>query len=150
MTDPDTTAKAKVNSQSNSDTLMGIAISVVNTDKKPDCAGKNKFFNGTCNKCGAHELIVLLKLWHIWNLNLWLKRMRSQLESSLWNGFTHWNMMVRPMASLTDALVRLLLDSRSGVSACSLEFAPHVKTHWKFGARTLSNRPGAQAWARRL
>ena len=32
------------------------------------------------------------------------------------------------MASLTDALVRLLLDSGSGVSACSLEFAPHVKT----------------------
>ena len=22
--------------------------------KKPDCAGRNKFFNGTCNKCGAH------------------------------------------------------------------------------------------------
>ena len=21
---------------------------------KPDCAGKSKFFNGTCNKCGAH------------------------------------------------------------------------------------------------
>ena len=55
VTDPDTTAKAKVNSQSNSDTLMGIAISVVNTGhKKPDCAGKNKFFNGTCYKCGAH------------------------------------------------------------------------------------------------
>ena len=42
--------------------------------KKPDCAGKNKFFNGTCKKCGAHwqkrELTVLLKRWHIWNLNL--------------------------------------------------------------------------------
>ena len=32
------------------------------------------------------------------------------------------------MASLTDAPVRLLLDSGSGVSACSPEFAPHVKT----------------------
>ena len=32
------------------------------------------------------------------------------------------------MASLTDALVRLLLDSGSGVSACSPDFAPHVKT----------------------
>ena len=31
------------------------------------------------------------------------------------------------MASLTDAPVRLLLDSGSGVSACSPEFAPHVK-----------------------
>ena len=34
VTDPDTTAKAKVNSQSNSDTLMGIAISMVNTDTR--------------------------------------------------------------------------------------------------------------------
>ena len=32
------------------------------------------------------------------------------------------------MASPTDAPVRLLLDSGSGVSACSPEFAPHVKT----------------------
>ena len=32
------------------------------------------------------------------------------------------------MASPTDALVRLLLNSGSGVSACSPEFAPHVKT----------------------
>ena len=32
------------------------------------------------------------------------------------------------MASLTDAPVRLLLDSGSGVSACSPDFAPHVKT----------------------
>ena len=32
------------------------------------------------------------------------------------------------MASLTDALVRLLLDRGSGVSACSPEFPPHVKT----------------------
>ena len=32
------------------------------------------------------------------------------------------------MDSLTDAPVRLLLDSGSGVSACSPEFAPHVKT----------------------
>ena len=32
------------------------------------------------------------------------------------------------MASLTDAPVRLLLDRGSGVSDCSPEFAPHVKT----------------------
>ena len=32
------------------------------------------------------------------------------------------------MASLTDAPVRSLLDSGLGVSACSPEFAPHVKT----------------------
>ena len=31
------------------------------------------------------------------------------------------------------------------MSACSPEFAPHVKTlHWKLGARTLSNRSGDQ------
>ena len=36
------------------------------------------------------------------------------------------------MASLTDAPVRLLPDSGSGVSGCSPEFAPHVKdSHWK-------------------
>ena len=46
--------KGDRNSQSNSGTLMGIPISVVNTDTKSDCAGKNKFFNGTCNMCGAH------------------------------------------------------------------------------------------------
>ena len=35
------------------------------------------------------------------------------------------------MASLTEAakLVRLLFDSGSVVSACSLDFAPHVQTH---------------------
>ena len=32
------------------------------------------------------------------------------------------------MASLTDAPARLLLESGSGVSICSPEFAPHVKT----------------------
>ena len=34
VTYPDTTAKLKVNSQSNSDTLTGIAISLVNTDTR--------------------------------------------------------------------------------------------------------------------
>ena len=47
--------------------------------------------------------------------------MKSQLESSLWNGFY-------ALEHDGDALVRLLLDSGSGVSACSPEFAPHVKT----------------------
>ena len=32
------------------------------------------------------------------------------------------------MVSLTDAPVRLLLDGGSGVSACSPDFSPHVKT----------------------
>ena len=55
VTDPDTTAKAKVNSQSNSDYFDGYCNQCGEYGhKKPDCAGKNKFFNGTCNKCGAH------------------------------------------------------------------------------------------------
>ena len=45
------------------------------------------------------------------------------------------------MASLTDAPVRLLLDSGSGVSACSPEFASHVKT---LSACALSNRSSDQ------
>ena len=42
------------------------------------------------------------------------------------------------MASLTDAPVRLLLDSGSGVSACSPEFAPHVKTLTESSVRARS------------
>ena len=34
---------------------MDIAINVVSMDtRKHECDGKSKFFNGTCNKCGAH------------------------------------------------------------------------------------------------
>ena len=42
------------------------------------------------------------------------------------------------MASLTDAPVRLHLDSGSGVSACSHEFAPHVKTLTESSVRARS------------
>ena len=42
------------------------------------------------------------------------------------------------MASLTDAPVRLLLDGGSGVSACSPEFAPHVKTLTESSVRARS------------
>ena len=42
------------------------------------------------------------------------------------------------MASLTDALVRLLLDSGSVVSACSPDFAPHVKTLTESSVRARS------------
>ena len=42
------------------------------------------------------------------------------------------------MASLTDALVRLLLDRGSGVSACSPDFAPHVKTLTESSVRARS------------
>ena len=42
------------------------------------------------------------------------------------------------MASLTDAPVRLLLDSGSGMSACSPEFALHVKTLTQSSVRARS------------
>ena len=42
------------------------------------------------------------------------------------------------MASLTDALVRLILDSGSGVSACSPDFACRVKTFTGSSARARS------------
>ena len=99
--------------------------------KKPDCAGKNKFFNGTCNKCGAHgrkRVDCLVKtVAHLESESvIGPNEEPTRIESLEWlyarehDGET--------MASLTDALVRLLLDSGSGVSACSPEFAPHVKT----------------------
>ena len=74
VTDPDTTAKAKVNSQSNSDTLMGIAISVVKTDTRNHTvrARTNSSMARVTSveHMGTRELTVLLKRWHIWNLNL--------------------------------------------------------------------------------
>ena len=48
------------------------------------------------------------------------------------------------MTSLTDALVWLLLESGSGVSVCSPDFAPHVKTLTESSVRALSNRSGDQ------
>ena len=69
LTDPDTTAKAKVNSQSNSDTLMGIAISVVNTDTRNQTvrARTNSSMARVTSveDMGTRELTVLLKRWHI-------------------------------------------------------------------------------------
>ena len=97
VTETDTTAKVKVSSQSNSDTLMGIAISVVNTDTRNQTVrvrtNSSMARVTSVEHMGTRMLTVLSKRWHTWNLNLRLNRMRSQLESSLWNGFTHWNMM---------------------------------------------------------
>ena len=74
VTDPDTTAKAKVNSQSNSDTLMGTAISVVNTDTRHQTVRSRTNSSmarvTSMEHMGTRELTVLLKQWHIWNLNL--------------------------------------------------------------------------------
>ena len=99
--------------------------------KKPDCAGWNRFFNGTCNKCGAHghkrcdcpvETVAHLESESVIQPN----EEPTEIESLEWlYSLEHDG---EAMASLTDALVRLLLDSGSGMSACSPDFAPHVKT----------------------
>ena len=132
VTDPDTTAKAKVNSQSNSDTLMGIGISVVNTDTRnqPVRVRTNSSMARVTSveHMGTRELTVLLKtVAHLESESVIEPNEEpTGIESLEWlyelehDGET--------MASLTDAPVRLLLDSGSGVSACSPEFAPHVKT----------------------
>ena len=54
--------------------------------------------------------------------------MRSQPESESLAWLYALEHDGETMASLIDAPVRLLLDRGSGVSACSPEFAPHVKT----------------------
>ena len=100
--------------------------------KKPDCVGKSKFFNGTCNKCGAQgpkRVDCLVKaVAHLESESVIEPNEEpAEIESLEWlYALEHDG--EETMASLTDALVRLLLDSGSRVSACSPEFAPHVKT----------------------
>ena len=79
--------------------------------KKPDCTSKSKFFNGTCNKCRAHA---------------------KRIDCSVKNGGEE------AKANLQDAPVRLLLDSGSGVSACSPDFAPLEKTLTESSVRARS------------
>ena len=63
VTDPDTTAKVKVNSQSNSDTLTGFAISVVNTDTRNQTVRARTNFSmarvTSVEHMGTRELTVL-------------------------------------------------------------------------------------------
>ena len=102
---------------------MGIAISVVNNGhKKPDCAGKNKFFNGTCNKCGAHghkrvdcpvKTVALQESESV----IEPREEPAGIESLEWlYSLEHDG---ETMTSLTDSPVRLLLDSGSGVGLFS-------------------------------
>ena len=132
VTDPDTTAKAKVNSQSNSDTLMGIAISVVNTDTRNQTVRvrtNSSMARVTCvEHMGTRELTVLLKtVAHLESESVIEPNEEpAGIESLEWlYSLEHDG---ETMTSLTDSPVRLLLDCGSGVSACSPEFAPHVKT----------------------
>ena len=99
--------------------------------KKPDCAGKNKFFSDTRNECGPHghkrvdcpvKTVAHLESDSVIEPN----EEPTEIESLEWlYALEHDG---ETTASFTDAPVRLLLDSGSGVSACSPEFAPHVKT----------------------
>ena len=132
VADPDTTAKVKVNSQSNSDTLTGIAICVANTDTRNQTvrARTNSSMARVISveHMGTRELTVLLKtVAHLKSeYVIELNEDPTGIESLEWlYALEHDG---ETMASLTDAPVRLLLDSGSGVSACSPEFALHVKT----------------------
>ena len=86
--------------------------------KKPDCAGKNKFFNGTCNKCGAHGHkrvdCLVTTVAHLESESVIEPNEEpTGIESLEWlSALEHDG---ETMASLTDARVRLLLDSGSGV-----------------------------------
>ena len=69
--DPDTTAKAKMNSQSNSGTLMGTVISVDTRNQIARARTNSSMARVTSvEHMGTRELTVLLKRWHTWNLNL--------------------------------------------------------------------------------
>ena len=128
-----TETKVRASSQSSNDSLTGIASSVVSTDTRNQTAQvrANPSMARVTNveHMGTRELIVLLKRWHIWNSESVAEPNEepAEIESLEWLcALEHDG--EEAMASLTDAPVRLLLDSGSGVSACSLGFAPHVKT----------------------
>ena len=98
--------------------------------KKPDCAGKSKFFNCTCNKYGAHghkrvDCLVNTAS-HLESESVSEPNVEpAEIESLEWlYALEHDG--EEAMASLTDASVRLLLDSGSGASACSPGFSLHV------------------------
>ena len=146
VTDPDTTAKVKVISQSNTDTLTGISISVVNTDTRNETvAGKNKFFNGTRNERGPHghkRVDCLVKtVAHLESESvIEPNEGPTEIESLKWlYALEHDG---ETMTSLAGSLVRLLLESGSGVLVCSPGFAPHMKTLTESSVRALSNRSG--------
>ena len=132
MTGTDTTAKAKVNNQPNSDTLTGIATSVVSTDTRNQTLQARAISSmarvANVEHMDTRELTVLLKtVAHLESESVTEPNEEpAEIESLEWlYALEHDG--EEAMASLTDALVRLLLDSGSGVSACSPDFAPHVE-----------------------
>ena len=82
--------------------------------KKPDCAGKSNFFKGTCYKCGAHghkrvdcpvKTVAHLESESVTEPN----EEPAEIESLEWFCASEHD-GEEPMASLTSAPVRLLLD----------------------------------------
>ena len=113
--------------------------------KKPDCAGKSKFFNGTCNKCEAHghkKAECPAKT----EAHLESTPVHEPSEELVGMESLEWLFALEThdgsveMTSLTNVSnpVRLLLDSGSGVSAYSPDFAPHVQTHTESSVRARS------------
>ena len=113
--------------------------------KKSDCSGKSKFFNGTCNKCGAHghkksdcptKTVAHLESTPVNEPS----DEPVGMESLEWLFALETHDGSEEVASLAKVSnpVRLLLDSGSGVSACSPDFAPHVQTHTESSVRARS------------
>ena len=110
---------------------MGIATSVVNTDTRNQTVrartNSSMVRVTSVEHMGTRELTVLLKtVAHLESESVIEPNEEpTGIESLEWlHALEHDG---ETMASLTDALVRLLVDSGSGVSACSPEFASHVK-----------------------
>ena len=113
--------------------------------KKSDCSGKGKFFNGTCNKCGAHGYkksdCPTKTVAHLESTPAnEPSDAPAGMESLEWLFALETHEGSVEMASLAKVSnpVRLLLDSGSGVSACSPDFAPHVQTHTESSVRARS------------
>ena len=85
--------------------------------KKPDCVGTSKFFNGTYNKCGAHghkRVDCFVKTAAHMESESVMEPNEEQTGIESLEGLYAWEHDGETMASWA--------------SACSPEFAPHVKT----------------------
>ena len=112
--------------------------------KKPDCAGKGKNFHGTCDKCGAHghkkSDCPAKTMAQVESGSVHEPSEPAGVESLEWLFALETRDEEKNVASLTEVAnpVRLLLDSGSGVSACSPDFAPYVKEYAQSSVRARS------------